>query len=486
MIKCLFASSEAYPLAKTGGLADVSASLPVALAALKQGKRRAVDIRLVMPAYPEAIVAAGKLTRIASIKNTGAVGAVEVLEGVLPGSNIRVWLIDAAEYFQREGGPYSDIHGNDWPDNAARFTVFSRAVCALAMDAVGLNWRADVVHANDWQTGLVPALLSPVTDRPATIFTIHNLAYQGVYSAETFFNLSLPPSLWTLHGLEYHGGMSLIKGGLSYADALTTVSPTYAREIQTAAFGFGLDGLLRHRADDLYGILNGIDMKSWDPACDPHLEHGYDSTSLAGKQANKALLQKQLGFKPNARTPVLGFIGRLVWQKGVDILAETLPTLLKLPLQFVILGNGAPAQEATLQQLAREYPNKLAVIIGYSEKLAHQIEAGCDMFTMLSRYEPCGLNQLYSLRYGTVPIVSKTGGLADTVIDASDIQKATGFTFEPASARHFINAVQRALSCYKDKERWQGLVQRGMQKDFSWTVSASQYLDLYRKVLRQV
>jgi starch synthase len=287
-----------------------------------------------------------------------------------------------------------------------------------------------------------------------------------------------------MHGLEYHGNMSFIKGGLNFADALTTVSPTYAREIQTSAFGFGLDGLLRHRADVLNGILNGIDTKSWDPAKDPLLEHHYDSTSLEGKQINKALLQKQLGFEVNAKTPLLGFIGRLVWQKGADILAETLPSLLKLPLQFVILGNGAPSQEAALQELAREYPDKLAVIIGYSEKLAHLIEAGCDMFTMLSRYEPCGLNQLYSLRYGTVPIVSNTGGLADTVIDASDSKNATGFTFEPASARHFISAVQRALSSYKDKERWQELVQRGMKQDFSWAARANQYLALYKKVLR--
>ena len=483
-MKCLYISSEAYPLAKTGGLADVAGSLPPALRSLKKGKNSAVDIRLVIPAYPDAIKAAGKLKTVASIPATGAIDKVEVLEGTLPGTDVPLWLIRADSYFKRSGSPYADSHGNDWPDNAARFCIFSRAVCALAMDELGLDWRADIVHANDWQTGLVPALLSQYENRPATLFTIHNLAYQGVFSAETFFNLALPASLWNMHGLEYHGNMSFIKGGLAYADVLTTVSPTYAQEIQQPEFGFGMDGLLRHRTKELTGILNGIDSENWDPASDNYLAQTYDSETLPDKQVNKSALQKQLGLKVETDTPLLGFIGRLVWQKGIDVLVETLPELLKLPLQWVILGSGESKQEAILEKLASQYPDKLVVITGYNEKLAHQIEAGCDMFTMLSRYEPCGLNQLYSLRYGTVPIVSATGGLADTVVDASNTRQATGFTFKPASPEDFIEAVQRALSLYQDKKRWSALARRGMKKDFSWTNSARQYLDLYIKVSR--
>lgn len=482
MKKCLFASSEAYPLIKTGGLGDVSGSLPIALHALKRGKNRLLDVRLVIPAYPDAIMAAGKLEKVATLHSTGAVGTVTVLQGTLPGSDVPLWLIDAPHYFARQGGPYADVHGNDWPDNPGRFSVFCRAVCELAMDRADIDWRADIVHAHDWQTGLVPALLSLENDRPATVFTIHNLAYQGVYSAETFFNLSLPPALWTMFGLEYYGNMCFLKGGLAYADAITTVSPTYAEEIQTPHFGFGLDGLLKHRSDVLSGILNGIDMQSWDPANDPFLTHCYDSDSLHQKAKNKAALQQQMGLPISATTPLLGFIGRLVWQKGVDVLVETLPELLKRNLQFVVLGSGEAAQETALQQLAADNPGKLVVKIGYNEKLSHQIEAGCDMFTMLSRYEPCGLNQIYSLRYGTVPIVSRTGGLADTVIDSDDNRRSTGFTFEPASADGFIAAVDRALALYQDNKRWQGMMRRGMHKDFSWNASARQYLDIYNKV----
>jgi starch synthase len=304
-----------------------------------------------------------------------------------------------------------------------------------------------------------------------------------VYSADTFFELGLPPEMWSMHGLEYHGGLSLIKGGLVYADALTTVSPTYAREICTPEFGFGLDGLLRHRADQLHGIINGIDYAVWNPQTDPYLKAHYAHDDLDGKQANKLALQTHLGLPTDANIPLLGFIGRLVWQKGVDVISAILPELLQLPIQVVILGSGEKEHERGLRELAKMYPDKLSVAIGYNEALAHQIEAGSDMFIMPSRYEPCGLNQIYSLRYGSVPIVSNTGGLADTVIDAADSRRGTGFHFEPASAPGLLAAIGRALDLYRQPKRWQSLVRRGMKKDFSWQHSARDYLDLYKRLV---
>jgi starch synthase len=484
-LKLLFASSEATPLCKTGGLADVAGSLPPALAALTTGtnKNAALDVHLVLPAYPQAIAAAGHLRTVATLPHTGAVGEVRILEGQLPDSDVTLWLVDAPQYFARSGGPYADAQGNDWPDNAARFAIFSRAVTALALDQAGLDWCADIVHANDWQTALVPALLSRQAVRPASVFTIHNLAYQGVYPADTFFNLSLPREMWTMHGLEYHGNLCLIKGGLVYADALTTVSPTYAKEICTPEYGFGLDGLLRHRADHLHGIINGIDYTVWNPKTDSYLKAHYDRDDLGGKRDNKLALQTHLDLPVDANTPLLSFIGRLVWQKGVDVISAMLPALLQLPVQVVILGSGEKEHERSLRELARMYPDKLSVAIGYNEALAHQIEAGADMFIMPSRYEPCGLNQIYSLRYGTVPIVSDTGGLADTVIDAADSRRGTGFQFKPASAPHLLEAIQRALALYQQPKRWQSLVRRGMKQDFSWQHSARDYLDLYKRLV---
>lgn len=485
-LKLLFASSEATPLCKTGGLADVAGSLPPALAALGTGrnKQAALDVHLVIPAYPQAIAAAGELRHVATLHHTGAIGELRILEGRIGDSGVTLWLVDAPDYFSRAGGPYADAAGEDWPDNAARFTVFSRAVVALAMNQAGLNWRADLVHANDWQTGMVPALLSLEAERPATVFTIHNLAYQGVYPAETYFDLGLPRALWHMHGLEYHGNLCLIKGGLAYADALTTVSPTYAREICTVEYGFGLDGLLRHRAGGLRGIINGIDYTAWDPQKDPLLPAHYSQDDLAGKRHNKSALQTRLGLPVDPDIPLLCFIGRLVWQKGIDVLTSMLPVLLKQPVQVAILGSGDKQHEHALRILSRRYPGRLSVTIGYDEGLAHQLEAGADMFMMPSRYEPCGLNQIYSLRYGTIPIVSQTGGLADTVVDAADSRRGTGFHFQPASSPALLQAVQRALAFYARPKRWQTLQRRGMKQDYSWQQSARDYLDLYKGILR--
>ena len=485
-LQSLFVTSEAHPLIKTGGLADVAGSLPQALATLKAVRQQpAVNQHILLPGYRSVLAQFDDLKHIADIEHTGHHGPVRLLETKFPDSEITLWLVDAPNCFDRDGGPYADTTGQDWPDNAVRFAVFSRAAVAIALNQLGLNWQPDIVHCHDWQTGLIPALLSLHKKRPATLFTIHNLAYQGVYSAETFFNLGLPQELWHMHGLEYHGNMAFIKGGLAYADWLTTVSPTYAHEIQGPEFGFGLNGLLRHRTEQLNGIINGVDYDDWDPATDPALIENYDAEHFEKKLLNKTALQKQSGLPIDNDIPVLAFIGRLVWQKGIDVLLESLPQLLKLNIQCIILGTGEHAHEQTLLKLQARFPDKLAITIGYDEKFAHQLEAGADMFCMLSRYEPCGLNQLYSLRYGTVPIVRRTGGLADTVIDASQGARSTGFCFNQTNKADFIDAMQRALARYNKPKQWQALAKRGMRRNFGWQQSARHYLALYIKVCRQ-
>lgn len=480
--KVLFAVSEAHPLIKTGGLADFAGSLPVALQELRH------DVRLVLPAYRAALAQAGTLHEVAELKLPGQ-ESVRIMEGTLPGTRVTCWLVDAPEWFDRPGGPYSDQSGHDWPDNAARFTLFARAVVQLALGEAGFKWRADIVHCNDWQTGLVPALLATERQRPATLFTIHNLAYQGLFPADQFQTLKLPAALWAHDGLEFHERLSFIKGGLMYADRINTVSPTYAREITTPALGYGLEGLLNHRAAHLSGILNGVDYRVWDPTHDPLMVKNYTPANLAFKAANKHWLQQHCALPAQEHIPLIGMVGRLVEQKGIDLLLGALPQLVKLPLQLVLLGSGVRHFEDALQDWASRYPERLSVRIGYNEELAHRIEAGADMFLMPSRFEPCGLNQLYSLRYGTVPIVRRTGGLADTVVDASvDNLKsdlATGIVFTEESGVALYNAVQRALELYAQPERWQGLMRAGMRQDFSWEASARRYSALYQQAIAE-
>lgn len=475
--KILFVTSEAHPLIKTGGLGDVSGALPMALKKLRQ------DIRVILPAYRDAVRHNGPYT-IASLVFHPESHPVRLLEGRLPGTDIPVWLVDIPSLFDRPGNPYLGPDGRDWHDNALRFAMFARAVTTIALDQAGLDWRPDVVHCNDWQTGLIPALLSLNEPRPATVFTIHNLAYQGLFPAEYFRQLGLPAALWGMNGLEFYGGLSFIKGGLLYADMLSTVSPTYAKEICTPAYGCGLDGLLRHRADRLAGILNGADYEEWDPARDLHLPHHYDADMLQGKAADKAALQRELGLSPDAGMALIGFVGRLVEQKGVDLLLTVLDNLFDQPVQVVVLGSGDKSFEQTLLALANRHPQRCHVKIGFSEPLAHRIEAAADIFLMPSRYEPCGLNQIYSLRYGTVPIVRRTGGLADTVIDFSAGPAATGFVFEEASPAALAAALQRALSLYaNDPKGWRRLVRSGMGQNFSWQQSAGAYLELYQQAV---
>jgi len=478
-MRILFASSEVYPLIKTGGLADVSNALPQALQALGH------DLRLVLPAYRAALASLESVNT--RVKFTLLGRHVEILEARLPGSDVVAWLVNCAELFDRPGTPYQDERGGDWPDNAARFLLFCRVLAALALNRCGLDWAPDIAHCNDWQCGLTPALLSLEARRPATVFTIHNLAYQGLFSHAEFTASGLPSAFWSDQALEFHHQFSFIKGGLVYADRVNTVSPTYAAEIQTGPMGYGLDGLLRHRGHALRGILNGIDTEIWNPRTDPHLAHHYDGHSLEGKARNKHALRGQLGLGHDASAPLFAFIGRLVEQKGIDLLLAAFPEILAGGAQVALLGSGHAHFEQALRRLAQAHPGRMAVRLGYDEALAHRIEAGADIFLMPSRFEPCGLNQMYSLRYGTLPVVHRVGGLADTVSDCNPeslaARRANGFVFDLPQAAPFLDAVRRAGATFAQPKQWQALQGNAMRQDFSWRGSARAYQDMYRDAL---
>lgn len=474
MTKILFATSEVYPLIKTGGLADVSGSLPLALNGLGH------DVRIIMPAYGDVLAA---LDKVQTTRIRHGSGAMEIHETRLPGADIPVWLVASPGSFDRPGNPYLGPDGQPWPDNADRFALLCRVAVEVAMNRVGLRWKPDLVHCNDWQTGLIPALLGDEPGHPATVFTIHNLAYQGLFPAETFSQIALPQRFWTCEALEFYGLLSFIKGGLVYADRISTVSPNYAVEIQGEEFGCGLEGLLRQRADRLSGILNGIDEDAWNPANDPNIPHPYDTRDLSGKAKNKKALQGHFCLDENPDLAVLALVGRLVQQKGIDLVIDLLPKLAEMPLQLVILGSGERRYERTLEKWARLYPDRIALKLGYDEALAHLIEAGADVFLMPSRFEPCGLNQMYSQHYGTVPVVRSVGGLADTVDDASPtnltLGKATGIVFHEAEPDALLGAITRALNLYATPDMWLRMQKTGMERDFSWRQSARQYETLY-------
>ncbi|MDD5391662.1 MAG: glycogen synthase GlgA [Thiothrix sp.] len=484
-MKLLFVASEAFPLVKTGGLGDVAYSLPCALQA------EGVDVRLLLPAYRDLLrkLASVRILGWLEVQGANRVHSVRILQAEHPDYPFPLWLVDCQALFDRPGNPYLQANGYDWADNAERFTVFARVAAELARDALGLGWTPEVVHAHDWQTGLVPAFLEMLPQRPQRVFTIHNLAYGGHFSQADFTALQLPSHWWSAEGVEFYGGFSMLKAGIVYSDAVTTVSPTYAKEICTPAFGYGLDGLLQSRAYKLHGILNGIDMDVWNPATDPALAGWYFTKQAEpGKSVNKRELLKRFGVSnpgSHLQYPLLGMVSRLVEQKGVDLVINAIPGLLAdTEARFVLIGAGHGYFEQRLHELAAEYPERVFVFIGYDEQLAHLLEAGADMFLMPSRFEPCGLNQMYSLRYGTPPIVFHTGGLADTVTDASpqNVQsgKANGFVFHEPSSRDFSRTVRRALDCFAQPAVWDALQATGMQQDFGWSNSAAQYLDIYR------
>ncbi len=494
----LFAASEAFPFIKTGGLGDIVHSLPVALSQLGD------DVRLVLPAYRDVLAGVDSLKEIGymDLPGIGVTHRVRVLQAHQESLGDYLYLIDVPTLFDRPGNPYVHSDGFNWPDNAERFTVFSRAVAQLAKGIPGTDWRPEVVHCHDWQTGLVPAFLSMFHPRPKTVFTIHNLAYDGHFSQADFTSLALPPEWWSPDYVEFYGGFSMLKAGMVFSDNVTTVSPTYAREICTPEFGYRFEGVLNNLGDKLSGILNGIDLDIWNPKTDSHIFQNYSFNKNATRQswlkaklANKNDLLKKSGLPHVGSTkagvskkaaPLLGFVGRLVEQKGVDLITAMLPELFSTTdAQVIILGSGHMLYEADLQTLADEYPTRLHVHIGYSEDLAHQIEAGCDLFIMPSRFEPCGLNQMYSLRYGTPPVVNFTGGLADTVINATPLalkdKTANGFVFYDASAEAFLLAIKNALTIYKKPKQWQQLCETAMLQELGWELSARKYQQLYQK-----
>ncbi|MEN8175685.1 MAG: glycogen synthase GlgA, partial [Pseudomonadota bacterium] len=443
-MKVLFAASEVAPLIKTGGLADVAGSLPASLHAL------GVDVRLVLPAYPEAVAKLAQAREVTTL-SVGPDGTpVHLLAAHMGDANLPVYLVDHSASFDRAGNPYVAPGGSDWADNADRFALFCRVITEMGMGRAGLDWQPDVVHCNDWQTGLAPALLyHEGKNRPRTLFTIHNLSYQGFFSNEVYSHLKLPWDLWHFEGLEFHGGFSFIKGGIAYSDCISTVSPTYATEILSGKGGYGLEGLLIKRRDRLIGIVNGVDYQTWNPAEDPLITQRYDASTFELKARNKTALQRRLGLEAGDDSLLFGHIGRMVHQKGVDLILDMLPQLMAgKNAQLAILGSGDAGLETRVKEAARRYPGRVGASIGYDESLSHLIEAGCDAFLMPSRFEPCGLNQMYSLRYGTVPIVHRVGGLADTVVDATPANmltgKATGFTFEHADVQALWYAVQKA------------------------------------------
>lgn len=480
-MRVLFVSSEVYPLIKTGGLADVSGALPPALAELD------VDVRILMPGYPQAMARLEAPRRIATLGSPLGAGETHLVEGFLPGTAVLVWLIDSPAQYGRGGGPYQDEWGNEWFDNGLRFGLLGWVAAALCRDWSPLDWRPDVVHANDWQSGLAAAYLRAWGGpRPGTALTIHNIAYQGAFPGDLVARLDLPGDMYQPEGLEYYGRMSFLKAGCFYSDKLTTVSPTYARQIQSAPHGFGLEGLLAHRRRDLVGILNGVDYGVWNPATDSYLPQGYDS-DLLGKPAVKAALQAELGLELSETAPLFVIVSRLNDHKGMDLVLGAIPFLLQHGCQLALLGSGERWMEEGFRAVAAQHPTRIAARIGYDETMAHRLIAGGDVLLMPSRAEPCGLTQLYALRYGTVPLVHETGGLADTVVDvAYDTLlggTATGFVFKHADLGGLEWCIERVVQTYQNHETWARIQSTGPNQDFSWNRAAEKYRDLYASLV---
>jgi len=492
-MRILLASSEVVPFSKTGGLADVAAALPKALAALGH------EVMVVVPNYPQ--IQQKLLKNGPPITTTGQVLRIpvgqrevqgQVFRSFLPGSSVSVYLIDQPEYFDRPQ-LYGDRNG-DYTDNCARFVFFSRAVLELVRS---FDEPVDILHANDWQTALLPILLKteyrllPGFEETASIFTLHNMAFQGQFWHWDMLLTGIDWKYFNWRQLEFFGNLNLLKGGITFADMITTVSPTYAREIQTPEFGYGLNGVLSARRNDLAGILNGCDTEIWNPQTDNYLAARYDSkTFTTGKAACKKALQQRLGLPLRPDVPLFGMISRMTSQKGFDLIAEAAPMLCQLDAQFAFLGSGEPTYEQMLSRLATQFPQNVAVTLGYDEPLSHAIEGGSDVFLMPSQFEPCGLNQMYSLIYGTPPIVRSVGGLADSVVDASPNNLkdgiANGFSFHDYRSDVLVDQIRRAISLYHDRQTWNQLIQTGMQRDWSWKRSAGEYVRVYTQAKKKL
>ncbi len=468
-MKILFCSSEVVPFAKTGGLADVAGTLPLALEEL------GLEIKIVLPHY--AGIDAKKF-KLKSLDKKASVAKI--------GKNIEVYFIKNKKYFGRDG-LYQD-KGVDFPDNLERFTFYCSSVLKLIK---AIKFKPDIIHCNDWQTALIPVYLKTLYkndsfyEKIKTVFTIHNLGYQGLFPGKQFSLTGLDENLFTIDGLEFYGKVSILKGGLLFSDKITTVSPTYAEEMQTLEFGCGLEGVLQKRKTDLSGILNGINYAEWDPRTNKSLVRNYGFEDIEGKYENKADLQQVGGLTVDKNTPLLGMITRLADQKGLDIFTEVIDQICALPLQFILLGTGDPRYHTIFEKVAKKYKN-VSVHLKFDPVLAYKIYAGSDMFMMPSYYEPCGLGQIISFNFGTIPIVRRTGGLADTVVDYEQMNgTGNGFVFSTYDAKSLLKTIKRALNVYKDTKIWKSLISRAMKSDFSWEQSARKYLKLYEKLVRQ-
>jgi starch synthase len=478
-VEVLAVASELYPLVKTGGLADVTGALPKALQPLD------VRVRTLLPGYP-AVRAGLERARTVRLLPDFYGGPAKLLAGAADG--LELFVLDAPHLYDRPGGPYADATGREFVDNAIRFGALGRAAASIGQGLLVPRYRPQVVHAHDWQAGLAAAFLTyDGGPRPGVVCTIHNLAFQGQFDRSLLAALGLPPAAFTPDGVEYYGAIGFLKAGVRLADRITTVSPTYAAEICTPEQGMGMDGLLHGRADRLSGILNGIDVRVWDPATDPHLAQTYDAEHLEARAANKQALQVFLRLAPDPDAPLFGVVSRLSWQKGLDLLLAALPVLLAEGGQLALLGDGDPGLEQAYAAAAQAYPGRVACVFAYDEALAHQIQAGADALIVPSRFEPCGLTQLCALRYGAVPVVSRVGGLADTVIDASPMSlaagAATGVQFAPVETPTLETAIRRLCALHRHPQTWRRVQLNAMASDVSWTASAQRYAKLYRGLI---
>ncbi len=489
-LNVLFISSEVEPFAKTGGLADVSGALPQTVRHFDH------EIRIMMPRYGSINERKAKLHEMIRMKEIGIpVGKKEYLASVkssfLPANHdkVQVYFLDNQALFGRSGLYVHPDSNKDYADNDERFVFFCRGVLEALKR---LGWQPDIIHCNDWPTGLVPAYLKtlyredPFYRDTRTVFTIHNMAYQGVFPKSSFPKTLLPPDLLSDDGIEAYGNINFLKSGLVYADAVTTVSERYAKEIGSSAeFGCGLEDVVSRRKHDLTGILNGIDYSVWDPQVDEYIPQRYDQRTIDRKVENKQFLCAQLGLPFSEKTPLIGIISRLASQKGFDLIGDIIDDIAALDLQLVVLGTGEKQFHVLFEKAARRYPRKIAAQLTFNNELAHLIEAGSDMFLMPSRYEPCGLNQMYSLRYGTVPIVRATGGLDDTIEDYSPTSgTGTGFKFSQYSSRELLKTIHRAVRAFENQTHWRRLMKNGMSKDYSWESSAKKYIQLYRSLAK--
>ena len=479
-MRILHVASEIYPLVKTGGLADVVAALPPALV------KRGLDVRILLPGFPGILEGLLDLKPLYRIGPVFGAAVVTLCVGRLPDSGVHAYVIDAPFLFQREGNPYVGPDGQDWSDNHRRFATLGWVAAHMASGELDPGWVPEVVHAHDWHAGLVPAYIAqnPALKTP-TVFTIHNLAFRGIFPMDCHPDLGLSGRKLTPHGIEFHGKLSFMKAGLVYSNRITTVSPSYAREICTPEFGCGLEGVLRDRGKDLSGILNGVDYDVWNPQ-DPVIAKSYTTDNLQGKTDCKRALQSELGLTTQVERPLFAVVSRLTSQKGMDLLLAALPELLREGAQLAVLGTGEGDLEAGFRYAAAANPENVAVHVGYDEAMSHRFMAGADVLLVPSRFEPCGLTQLYALRYGTLPLVRRVGGLADTVIDATqeniELNRATGFVFEEASRYAIGERIREACLLFPDRNKWTQIQQRAMTQDFSWNDAAAHYEALYRSL----